>query len=154
MLPSLKSRGLCSIPNGHSAPKLETAILQYLGEFSDPKRVRQYLAMAERQDTEKYEAELKGIEKRLTELEVQFLSQLDGLLKRQILTEEEFVKANEKARAEKADLEARKLEVSRKLQQVRETETLIERVPRAIKAFEEAFQDLDIRQQRLTYKLS
>lgn len=143
-----KSRGLCSIPNGHSAPKLETAILQYLGEFSDPKRVRQYLAMAERQDTEKYEAELKGIEKRLTELEVQFLSQLDGLLKRQILTEEEFVKANEKARAEKAELEARKLEVSRKLQQVTETEALVERVPRAIQAFEEAFQDLDIRQQK------
>ena len=43
-----KSRGLCSIYNGHAAPKLESAILKYLGEFSDPIKVRQYLAMTEK----------------------------------------------------------------------------------------------------------
>jgi hypothetical protein len=46
---------------GHSAAKLESAILEYLGEFSDPIKVRRYLAAAEMQDTEKYEVELKGI---------------------------------------------------------------------------------------------
>jgi hypothetical protein len=60
----------------------------YLGEFSDPIRVRQYLATAEKQDTEKYEVELKQVEKRLVELEMQFLTRLDGLLKRNVLTEE------------------------------------------------------------------
>jgi hypothetical protein len=80
-----KSRGLCSYYNGHAAPKLESAILKYLGEFSDPLKVRQYLAMTEKQDTEKYEVELKGIEKRLAELEKEFLSQLDGLLKRKVI---------------------------------------------------------------------
>jgi hypothetical protein len=60
--------------------------LKYLGEFSDPLEVRLHLAATEKQDTQKYEVELKGVEKRLTDLEVQFLSQLDGLLKRKVLT--------------------------------------------------------------------
>ena len=143
-----KSRGLCSIYNGHSAAKLENAILKYLGEFSDPIRVRQYLAMTEKQDTEKYEVELKGVEKRLADLEVQFLTQLDGLLKRKVLTEQEFAKANEAARSQKAELEVRKEELSKLLSQAQASEALIERVPRAIKTFEEAFQNLDLRQQK------
>ena len=65
--------------------------------------------------------------------------QLDGLLKRKVLTEEEFAKANEKTRAEQADLEKRKAELTSKLQQVRATEAMVERVPQAIKAFVEAF---------------
>ena len=90
-----KSRGLCSVYNGHSAAKLEKAILEYLGEFSNPIKVRQYLAATEKQDTEKYEVELKRVEKRLADLDTQFLTQLDGLLKRKVLTEQEFAKANE-----------------------------------------------------------
>jgi site-specific DNA recombinase len=143
-----KSRALCSIYNGHSAAKLENAILEYLGEFSDPFRVRQHLTMEEKQDTEKYEVELKQVEKRLTELEVQFLTQLDGLLKRKILNEQEFTKANEIARSQKASLEARKEELSALLSQARANEALIEKVPKAILAFEEAFQGLEPRQQK------
>jgi hypothetical protein len=99
--------------------KLKQAVLEHLGEFSDPIRVRQYLALTEKQDTEKYEVELKSVEKRLAELELQFLSQLDSLLKRKVLTEQEFAKANETARSQKADLEARKEELTRQLNQPR-----------------------------------
>jgi DNA repair exonuclease SbcCD ATPase subunit len=144
----MRSRGLCSVYNGHSAAKLEKAILEYLGEFSDPIRVRLYLAAAESNDTERYESELKRVEKRLAELEAQFLSQLDGLLKRKVLTEDEFAKANESTRSQKADLEARKSELSNLLQKVRASEALVKRVPQAIKTFVEAFQSLDIRQQK------
>jgi site-specific DNA recombinase len=143
-----KSRGLCPVYNGHSATKLEDAILKYLGEFSDPIRVRQYLATSEKQDTEKYEVELKGIEKRLAELEAGFLTQLDGLLNRRVLTEQEFARANEAARAEKANLETRKVELSNLLKQARTREALIEKVPQAIKTFEEAFESLELRQQK------
>jgi site-specific DNA recombinase len=143
-----RSRGLCSVYNGHAANKLETAILKYLGEFSDPIRVRQYLTATERQDTEKYEVELKQVEKRLVELEMQFLTQLDGLLKRKVLTEQEFTKANETARSQKAELEARKEELNRLLSRARASEAMIQKVPQAIKTFVEAFQSLDIRQQK------
>jgi hypothetical protein len=139
---------VCSVYNGHSATKLEDAILKYLGEFSDPIKVRQYLATSEKQDNEKYEVELKGVEKRLTELEASFLTQLDGLLKRKVLTEQEFARANEVARSEKANLEARKRELTDLLSYAKANEALIERVPQAIKTFEEAFQSLDLCQQK------
>ena len=41
-----KSRALCAIYNGHSAPKLEKAVLDYLGEFSGPEFVKGHLAIA------------------------------------------------------------------------------------------------------------
>ncbi len=145
---SMRSRGLCSVSNGHSAAKLEDSILKYLGEFSDPIRVRLYLAAAESKDTDRYESELKRVEKLLAELETQFLTQLEGLLKRKVLTEEEFATANRKARSEKADLEARKTELNDLLQKVRASEVMVKRVPQAIKTFVEAFQSLDIRQQK------
>jgi chromosome segregation ATPase len=134
--------------NGHTASKLEQSILEYLGGFSDPIRVRQYLSLTEKQDTEKYEVELKSVEKRLVELESQFLTQLDGLLKRKVLTEQEFTKANEKARNEKADLAARKEELTKLLSQARASEDLIKRIPTAVKTFEEAFNSLETRQQK------
>jgi site-specific DNA recombinase len=143
-----KSRSLCSVSNGHSAAKLEKAILEYLGEFSNPIKVRQYLAAAEKQDTEKYEVELKRVEKRLADLDTQFLTQLDGLLKRKVLNEQEFAKANEAARSQKADLEMRREELTNLLNKVRATEAMVERVPRVIKTFEEAFQSLEPRQQK------
>jgi ribonucleotide reductase beta subunit family protein with ferritin-like domain len=74
-------------------------ISKYLGEFSDPIKVRQYLAVPEKQDTERYEVELKSVDKRFANLEAQFLTQLDSLLKREVLTEVEFAKANEVARS-------------------------------------------------------
>jgi site-specific DNA recombinase len=145
---SAKSRGLCSVSNGHSATKLEKAILEYLGEFSSPIRVREYLASAEKHDTEKYEVELKGVEKRLEDLDAQFLTQLEGLLRRKTITEEQFAKANEAAGSQKADMEARKEELLKLLKKARASEALIERVPKAIKTFVEAFQSLAPRQQK------
>ena len=106
------------------------------------------LSIAESKDTEKHESELKRVEKRLADLDNQFLSQLDGLLKRRVLTEEEFAKANESARGEKAELEMRKAELSDLLKQAKATESLVKKIPGAIKTFREAFQSLDIRQQK------
>ena len=81
-------------------------------------------------------------------LELQILTQLDGLLKRKVLNEQEFAKANEKVRTDKSQLEARKKELTDKLTQARATEAMIEKVPRVIKTFLESFQSLDIRQQK------
>jgi len=35
-----KSRAMCAHYNGHSAPRLETAVLEYLGQFSAPEMVK------------------------------------------------------------------------------------------------------------------
>ena len=68
------------------------------------------------------------------------------LLKRKVLTEREFAKANEVARPQKADLETRKEELSGLLSQARASEALVERIPKAIKTSEEAFHSLELRQ--------
>jgi hypothetical protein len=145
---ALRSRGLCTVYNGHAVAKLESAILEYLGEFSDPIKVREYLALTKRQDTEKQEVELKALEKRLAQLETQFLTRLDDLVKRGVLSEQEFIRANEAARSQMADLEKRKEELVRQIEQARASEALVERVPLAIKSFEEAFHSLEPRQQK------
>lgn len=95
---AMRSRELCSVYNGHSSPKLEKAILEYLGQFSDPEKVRECLEAAERKELERYEVELHNVERRLVDLEAQFLQRLDDLLKHGILTEQEFSRANEAAR--------------------------------------------------------
>jgi hypothetical protein len=147
-LRATRSKELCSIYNGHAATKLENAIIKYLGEFSNPIKVREYLAIAERQVLEQYEAELKGIEKRLADLDDQFLHQLYDLLRRKVLTEQEFARANEAARNQKAELEKRQVELSQQLEKARVSEKTIERVPRIIKTFLEALQSLEPRQQK------
>jgi DNA repair exonuclease SbcCD ATPase subunit len=149
-----RSCGLCSVYNGHSAAKLEKAILEYLGEFSDPIRVRLYLAAAEDKDTERYESELQRIEKRLADLDAQFLTQLDGLLKRRVLTEDEFAKANEAARSQKTDLAVRKVELSTLLQKARASEDLVQRVPQAIKHLLKRFGVWTSASKKHNYRLS
>jgi hypothetical protein len=88
------------------------------------------------------------MEKRINELDVHFLNQLDCLLKRRVLTEQEFARANEVARSEKVNLEARKEELANLLKQDRVSEALIEKVPRSIKTLEQDFQSLEPCQQK------
>ena len=62
--------------NGHSAPKLEQAVLDYLGEFSDPKLVKQHLALGQAKEMKQKEVELAGVSRALGDLEGQFLQHL------------------------------------------------------------------------------
>jgi hypothetical protein len=68
---------------------------------------------------------------------------LDGLLKRNVITEQEFAKANEKV-----ELEARREELNKLLFRARASEEMIKKIPTAIKTFEDAFNSLEIRQQK------
>jgi site-specific DNA recombinase len=145
---AMHSKGLCSVYNGHSAPRLEKAILEYLGQFSDPEKVREHLVAAERKELVQREAELRDVEKRLADLEAQFLHRLDDLLKRGVLSEEEFGRANQTAREQKRELEARQTELSHWLKQEHDRASLIEQLPRAITTFVDAFQAMDVRQQK------
>jgi hypothetical protein len=65
-----------------------------------------------------------------------------------VLIEQECSKANTAAKSQKTELEVCREELSRLLSQAKANEALVERVPRAITAFEEAFQNFDLRQQK------
>ena len=146
---ALRSRALCSVYNGHSAPKLEKTILEYLGQFSDPQLVKEYLSAIDRKELEKHEKELRQVEKRLADYDSKFLSRLDDLLKREVLSEQEFAKANQSARAEKATLETRKEELEELVGKERSMTSLVNQLPEFINSFLKAFEGLDIRQQKV-----
>ena len=129
---ALRSRAFCSTYNQHSVPKLEKAILGYLAQFSDPELVRQHMEAAERKEMEQSETELKEVQKGLSDLEAQFIRHLD-LLKRDILNETEFVKANELIRSQKEALEARRQELQEWVDEQQEKVSASERMPQAIR---------------------
>ena len=71
---AMHSKGLCAFYNGHSTSKLEKSILEYLGQFSDPKMVKEYLSAIDHKELEKHEKELRQVEKRLADYDSRFLS--------------------------------------------------------------------------------
>ena len=141
------SKESCAFANGHTANKLETAVLEYLGQFSDPKKVREFLNNAEQKDTKHRESELARTRKRLKELETGLLNDLERL-DRRVITEDEFNLRNDARRQEKTDLEPRESELAQWVEQVRSSEAQIERLPEAIGSFLEDFQGMDIRWQK------
>ena len=145
--PGTKSRALCTFYNGHSAPRLERAVLEYLGQFSEPDLVPAHLAAAEAQELKTKESQLEEVQRALNDLESQFMKHLD-YLKREILNEEEFVKANESSRGAAEALQKQKDELVGWLDEQRDITSAAERLPGAIKSFLEDFQGMDVRRQK------
>jgi hypothetical protein len=139
-----QSKAMCAYSNGHSAPKREAAILEYLGQYSDPKRVKELLGATQRHETKKKETELQRTERRLSELEADFEKNLD-LLKRGVLNEGEFTKANEGRRAEMVHLDTDKDELAQWLNRQQESQHAVETLPQRIGSFLEDFRTLDTR---------
>ncbi len=87
-----KGKTFCQYYNGHTVAKLESAILEYLGQFPDPELVKQDMGAAERKELERKQVELKDVTRGLTDLEAHLLKHLD-LLTKGILNDQEFPKA-------------------------------------------------------------
>ena len=83
----------------------------------------------------------------LIDLEGQFLQHLD-LLKRGVLSETEFSKANEVTRSQSTALEARREELNNWLEKQRSRVSNAERLPGAIASFLADFERLDVRRQK------
>lgn len=141
---ALRSRALCAYYNGHSAPRLEAAILEYLGQYSDPERVRALLAEAAPREAERAERELEAIDRRLVALDGDFQQNLD-LLKRGVLDEAEFVRANQARRQERQALEARRAELAERVEADRGRAEAAAALPIRVRSFLEDFAALDTR---------
>ena len=144
---AVQSRAACPTYNGHSAPKLERAILEYLGEFSDPARVRELVAEGQQRNLKAAEAELGRVDRRINHLEREFLKHLD-LLNRGILNEEEFTKANEAKRQEIEQLRSRKADLDEEVLRQQDQAAMVNRVPAMVRSFLKDFEALDIRRQK------
>lgn len=144
---AIKSKALCAVYNGHSTPKLEKAILEYLGQFSDPAKVKEYLSASEGKQVARHEAELGRVAARLKELQTGLLNDLERL-DRGTITEGEFTIRSQSRRQETATLEKRKEELQATVTQARRAEAVVRQVPVLIGSFFEDFSNLDVRQQK------
>ena len=115
--------------------------------LSGPIQFEENLALGQAKEMEQKEAELEGVVKALADLEGQFIKHLD-LLKRGILSESEFTKANEVARSQSTAQEARREELSIWLGEQRGRVSTAERLPWAIASFLVDFESLDVRHQK------
>ncbi len=137
-----KSRDVCAYYNGHAATKLEDAVLEYLGQFSDPKRVAELLNKAGKTDLKRRRSELSKLEKRLASLDVDFKKNLE-YLKKGLLNEEEFGKANALQRDQRAQTESRLAELRTKLESAASRQATASALPSQIKSFVKSFEDLE-----------
>ena len=139
-----RSRALCEHYNGHSTTKLESAVLEYLSQFSDPEIVKQHIESADQAELTARETELKDIEMALADLDSQFTQNL-GFMRRGVLNEQEFVKANNLAREQVSALQAQKEYLVEWVDEQKEREQTTERVPGMVKTFIEDFQAMEPR---------
>ncbi len=137
----------CDTPNRHSARILEQAVLEYLGQFSDPEKVRGFLSASEKTDTKKRETELSRARKKLKALEIGLLNDLDRL-DRGVIQEQEFSLRNEARRKENADLQSRESELSQQVDQIKNSQEYVEQLPGAVGSFLDDMQKMEIRWQK------
>ena len=144
---AMRSKEFCDTYNGHSAQKLEAAVSDYLGQFSDPELVREHLEAARSEELEKKRSELADVRRALDDVEAQFQKRLD-LLTRGVLIEEEFVKANEGLREQRTALESRRAELLGWLTDQQNKVDVAAEVPSMIKSFREDLESLEVRRQK------
>lgn len=138
------SKASCGFSNGHSAPKLEAAVLAYLGQYSDRKKVRELLAADGTRELKRKDSELRKITKRLNDMDSDFDKNLD-LLKREVLNEAEFKKTNEARRGERDRLAAQQIEVTEWLRQRNDSQESLTALPSRIRSFMKDVQEANVR---------
>jgi hypothetical protein len=139
------ARSLCEQRNSHRKEALEEAILEHLGQYDDPEKVRELLQAQDTQAESRQDQELARVTTRLQELEQAFLNDLDRV-DRGILTEPEYLKRQEVRRQEQGGLQARKAALEASVAAQRNLEAQTAAVPVKVRAFLEDFRDMDVRQ--------
>ena len=139
-----RAREGCAFYNGHAQKRLETAVMEYLGEFSDPKRVKELLSESSKTDLARKKRERKKLEKRLAGLESDFHKNLD-YLKKNLLNEEEFGVANMKHRDERAKTEIKLVSLRDDIKNAESAKESASALPIQIKSFMKSFEQLEVR---------
>ena len=139
-----RAREGCEFYNGHASKKLEFAVLEYLGQFSDPKRVAELISESSKSDLARNKRDLKRLEKKLTVLDTDFHKNLE-YLKKGLLNEEEFGAANVQRRDERAKTEIRLAELRETLTSAEAAKESASALPDQIGSFLKSFEELEVR---------
>jgi hypothetical protein len=139
------ARELCSEGRNHRREALEEAILNHLGQYSDPDMVRELLEAQGQETDNRDEAELTRVNTRLAELERGFLNDLDRV-DRHIMTEAEYLKRREVRRQEQEELQPRKAELEASVAAQKDMEAQATAVPVKVRSFLQDFRDMEVPQ--------
>ena len=138
-----RARDLCQTLNGHSAPLLERSVLEALSRYTDPDVVANMVADEQAQSaTTETADERKRLERELKALNDDFAQNL-ALLKKGVLDEADFTRANASRRTDRAALEKRIGELAMQQQRASQREKLIAELPKRVAGFVEAFESMD-----------
>ena len=118
--------------------------MEYRGQFADPERVKRHIEAADREEMSIRVSELKDVEAGLAELDAQFTQNL-GFLRRGVLNEQEFVKANNMARDQMSGLQERRESLAQWVDEQKDRMQTRDRMPDLIKTFLEDFETMDPR---------
>ena len=118
-------------------------MLEFLGQYDDPDKVRELLQAREAHNDVNHVEGLARVSGRLQELETGMLNDLDRL-DRGVITEAEYTKRAEVRRQEEGSLQARKDDLAATVSAQRSREALIQEVPMKVRSFVEDFQDMDV----------
>jgi len=140
-----KARDFCSESMGHRQKSLEDAILEHLGQYSDPEMVMELLNAQGQETDNRDEAELTRVNTRLAELERGFLNDLDRV-DRAVMTETEYIKRQEVRRREQEELQPRKAELEAAVAAQKDIEAQAAAVPVKVRSFMEDFRDMEVPQ--------
>lgn len=140
---AVRAREGCEFYNGHASKKLETAVLEYLGQFSDPKRVAELLFESSKSDLARSKRELKRLEKKLAGLDTDFQKNLE-YLKKDLLNEEEFGVANALRRDERAKTEIQLAELREVITTAETASETTSALPNQISSFLKSFESLPV----------
>lgn len=99
---------------------------------------------ASKRDIARKSKELEETEKGQKDIDAQFLSHMD-MLKRKVINEEEFAKANEAIRGQKTALGEKQRELAQWLDLQQGKASSAERAPKAIRSFVKDFSSMEVR---------
>ena len=140
-----KARDFCSVSMGHRQKPLEDAIVEHLGQYSDPEAVMGLLEQQGQETDVRDEAELARVTARLAELEQGVLNDVERL-DRGILSEPEYIKRRGARREEQEGLQPRKDELEASVAAQRDIASQAAAVPVKVRSFLEDFRDMELPQ--------
>ncbi len=138
-----RAKAWCETPNRHRLELLEAAVLEFLGQYEDPEKVRELLQAQDTATESRHEQELAQVTDRLKELESGMLNDLDRL-DRKIITEGEYTKRAEVRRQEQTELAPRREALEAAIAAQRDRETQAKTVPVRVKSFLEDMKGMDV----------
>lgn len=139
------ARQLCAEARSHRQTDLETAILEHLGQYVDPERVRELLDTQGQESDTRDDDELSRAITRLKALEQAFLNDLDRV-DRRVMTEDEYLTRQEVRRQEQEALKSRQTELEASVAAQHDMEAQAVAVPIKVRSFLEDFQPMAVPQ--------